>query len=107
MYPNTGLPYAYVSQGGECITSSDDPYYPFANEEEFNFTEVVMTKGLAGSVIEALLKGDCSLKDDLKHTIKSNYHLRKKIDQMENGLGVDLWMQSRLDFITWNEQHTR
>jgi len=88
-YPNAGLPCAYVPQEGECITSSDDPYYPFANKEEFNFAEVVTTKGLARTVIETLLKGNCGLKDDLKHSIQSNYHLRKKIDQMEDGLGVD------------------
>jgi len=63
-YPNAGLPCMYVPQEGECITSSDNPYYQFANEEKFNFAEVVMTKGLTGSVIRALLKGDCSLKDD-------------------------------------------
>jgi len=106
-YPNAGLPCAYVPQEGECITSSDDPYYPFANKEEFNFTEVVTTKALTGSVIEALLKGDCGLKDDLKHSLKFNYHLRKKIDQMEDGLGVDSWKKSQLKNITWNEQHTR
>jgi len=106
-YPNAGLPCAYVSQKGECITSSDYPYYLFANEEVFNFAEVATTKGLAGSVIEAFLKGDCGLKDDLKHSLKSNYHLWKKIDQMKDGLGVDSWEKSRLENITWNEQHAR
>jgi len=104
-YPNAGLPCAYVSQKCECITSSDDPYYLFANEEEFNFAEVATTMGLAGSVIEALLKGDCGLKDNLKHSLKSNYHLRKKIDQMEDGLRFDSWEKSWLENITWNEQH--
>ena len=104
-YPNAGLPCVYVHQKGECITSSDDPYYPFANEEEFIFAEVATTKGLAGSVIEALLNGDCGLKDDLKHLLKSNYHLWKKIDQMEDGLGVDSWEKSWLENITLNEQH--
>jgi len=51
MYQNAGLPCTYVPQEGEYIMSSNDPYYPFANEEEFNFAEVVTTKGLAGSVI--------------------------------------------------------
>jgi len=105
-YPNAGLPCAYVSQKGECITSSNIPYYLFANEEEFNFAEVATTKGLAGSVIEGLLKGGCGLKHDLKHSLKSNYHLQKKIDQMEDGLGVDSWEKCRLENITWNEQHT-
>jgi len=104
-YLNAGLPYVYIPQKGECIISCNDPYYPFANEKEFNFAEVAMTKGLAGSVIEALLKGDCGLKDDLKYSLKSNYHLQKKIDQMEDGLGVDSWEKSRLENITWNEQH--
>jgi len=106
-YQNASLPCAYVPQEGECITSSDDPYYPFANEEEFNFAEVVTAKGLAGSVIEALLKGDCSLKDDLKHSLKSNYHLQNKIDQMEDRLRVDSWKKSRLEEITWKEQHAK
>jgi len=60
----------------------------------------VTAKGLAGSVIEALLKGNCSLKDDLKRSLKSNYHLRKKIDQMEDGLRVDSWKKSQLKEIT-------
>jgi len=106
-YPNAGLPCAYVPQEGECITSSDDPYYPFANKEEFNFVEVVTTKGLTGSVIETLLNGDCGLKDDLKHSIKSNYHFWKKIYQMEDGLGVDSLKKSWLENVTWNEQHSR
>jgi len=107
VYPNASLPCTYVPQKAECITSSDNPYYQSANEEEFNFPEVVTTKGLTGSVIEALLKGDCGLKDNLKHSLKSNYHLLKKIDQMEDGFGVDSWEKSRLENITWNEKHTR
>ena len=104
-YPNAGLPCAYVPQVGEYITSSNDPYYPFANEEEYNFAELTTTKGLAGSVVQALLKGNCGLKDDLKNSLQSNYHLRKKIDQMEDGLGVDSWKKSRLENIAWNQQH--
>jgi len=105
---NADLPCTYISQEGECITSREDPYPLFANEEEFNFAEVVTTKGLTGSVIEALLKGNCGLKDNLKHSLKSNYQLwNLKIDQMEDGLRVDSWKKSRVERITWNEQHAK
>jgi hypothetical protein len=106
-YPDAGLPFGYIPQEGECITSSEDPYYPFANEEEFNFAELTTTNGLAGGVIQALLKCNCGLKDDLTHSCKSNYHLWTKIDLMEDGLGVDSWEKSWLENITWNEQHAR
>src|SRR5205085_363131 len=42
-------------------------------------------------------KGVCS-------SLKSNYHLRQKIDRMEDGLGHGSWKKSKLS-MAWNEEH--
>lgn len=91
---------------GECYSQQcfDNPFYPFDSEEEYNFAELVTSKGLPANVIDALLKGNCGLKDSLRASLKSNYRLRQKIDAMEDGLGHGSWKKASLD-MGWNEQH--
>lgn len=106
-YPDAGLPCAYVPQEKEYELSRTlyDSYAPFTSEEEFNFAELVTTKHLSGSVVDSMLKGNCGLNADIRNALKSNYHLRQKIDQMGDGLGVKSWRKAYLQGITWNEQH--
>ena len=63
-----------------------DPLYSFENEEEYNFAELVTLQGLSPGVIDNMLKGNYGLKDSLCSSLKSNYHLRQKIDRMEDRL---------------------
>jgi hypothetical protein len=51
-----------------------------------------------------MLKGNYGLKDCVRDSLKSNYHLRQKIDRMEDGLGHGSWKKSSLS-MAWNEQH--
>jgi hypothetical protein len=52
--------------------------------------------GLPTKVIDDLLKGNCGLKESLCDSLKSNYHLRQKIDAMEDGLGHGSWKKALL-----------
>ena len=107
-YPaaGAGAPVMYVPTLDEynakaCI---DDPFYPFGSEEEYNFAELVTLQGIPANVIDKMLKGNCGLDKGVCSSLKSNYHLRQKIDRMEDGLGHSSWKKSKLS-MAWNEQH--
>jgi hypothetical protein len=105
-YPDAGATVAYVLTDDEhnaeqCL---DSPFHPFDSEEEYNFAELVTSKGLPANVIDDLLKGSCGLKESVRDSLKSNYHLRQKIDAMEDGLGHGSWKKATLQ-MAWNVQH--
>jgi len=74
----------------------------FANE--YNFAELVTSKGLPANVMDDLLKNKRGLKDSVRSSLKSNYHRRQKIDVMEDGLGYDSCKKATLS-ITLKVQH--
>ena len=82
----------------------DDVYYPFGSEEEYNFAELVTLKGIPANVIDTMLKGNYGLDKGVCASLKSNYHLRQKIDRMEDGLGHGSWKKSTLG-MAWNKEH--
>jgi len=65
---------------------NEDPYYPFANEEEFNFAEMVIIEKFSAKSINKMLKGRVGVKDKIKASLKSN--LRQILDRMDDGLGA-------------------
>jgi len=67
---------------------------------------VIVDKFTATS-IDKMSKNNVGVKDELKASLKSNYCLRKMLDQMEDGLGADSWRRSQLDDIVWNSQHAK
>jgi hypothetical protein len=88
-YCDAGAPVAYLpttdeNDAKQCL---DNPFHLFDSEEEFNFAALVTSKGLPAIVIDDLLKDNCGLKESVCISLKSNYHLRQKINAMENGLG--------------------
>lgn len=105
-YPSAGAPVHYVPTLDEHNATAflDDPYYPFGSEEEYNFAELVTLQGISAGVIDRMLKGNCGLDKSVCSSLKSNYHLRQKIDRMEDGLGHGSWKKSKLS-MAWNEQH--
>lgn len=105
-YPNAGQPVDYTppQSEGHVEHSWADPFSPFESEEEYNFAHLVTSKGLPATVIDDLLKGHCGMKESVSNSLKSNYHLRKKIDLMGDGLGHESWKKAKLDMV-WNEQH--
>ena len=105
-YPAAGTPVAYVPTPDEHHVTAylGDPYYPFSSEEEYNFAELVTLQGIPAGVIDRMLKGNCGLDKSVCSSLKSNYHLRQKIDRMEDGLGHASWKKSKLS-MAWNKQH--
>ena len=109
-YPEAGRPVPFVpsledhQDNARHHKFAVNPLYPFENEEEYNFAELVTLQGLSAGVIDNMLKGNCGLKDTLCSSLRSNYHLRLKIDRMEDGLGHGSWKKSELS-MTWNDQH--
>ena len=105
-FPTAGMPVAYAATLDKHNVQEgfDDPYYPFSSEEEYNFAELVMLKGIPANVIDSMLKGNCGLEKGICASLKSNYHLRQKIDRMKDGLGHGSWKKSTLS-MAWNEQH--
>lgn len=107
-FPEAGTAVAYAAtleeQNAEACFQAQDPFYPFASEEEYNFAELVTLKGIPANVIDTMLKGNCGLDKDVCSSLKSNYHLRRKIDCMQDGLGHGSWKKSTLS-MAWNEQH--
>jgi len=105
-FPDSGTPVAYVASLAEHNATAYviDPYYPFGSEEEYNFAELVTLQGIPATVIDKMLKGNCGLDKCVRTSLKSNYHLRQKIDRMEDGLGHRSWKKSKLS-MAWNEQH--
>ena len=87
--PAAGMTVAYAATLDEHIVQegSNDLYYPFGSEEKYNFAELVTLKGIPANVIDTMLKGNCGLEKGICASLKSNYHLRQKIDRMEDGLG--------------------
>jgi len=84
--PNAGLPYAYVPRTDKCTPASCDLYFPFADEEEFNFAEMVIVEKFSAKSIDKMLKDNVGVKDEIKALLKSNYCLQQKINRMEDGL---------------------
>lgn len=105
-FPAAGTPVAYVPTLDEHRVTAylGHPYYPFGSEEEYNFAELVTLQGIPAGVIDRMLKGNCGLDKSICSSLKSNYHLRQKIDRMEDGLGHGSWKKSKLS-MAWNEQH--
>jgi len=87
--PAAGIAVAYAVTLDEHIMQEDsnDPYYSFDNEEEYNFTELVTLKGIPANIINTMLKGNCELEKGICASLKSNYHLRQKLNRMEDALG--------------------
>jgi hypothetical protein len=106
-YPDAGLPCAYVPRPDESIATNYDPYYPFANEEEFNFAEMVIVEKFSAKSIDRMLKDSVGVKDEIKASLKSNYCLRQMLDRMEDGHGASSWRISYLENIVWNAQHAK
>jgi len=106
-YPNAGLPCAYVPRHDEVTHANEDPYYPFTNEEEFNFAEMVIVDKFSAKSIDKMLKGSVGVKDEIKASLKSNYCLRQMLDRMEDGLGASSWQRSHLENVVWNAQHAK
>jgi hypothetical protein len=107
IYPDAGLPCAYVPRSDECAPTNCDPYHPFANEEEFNFAEMVILEKFSAKSIDRMLKDRVGVKDEIKASLKSNYCLRQMVDRMEDGLGASSWRKSHLENIVWNVQHAK
>src|SRR5205807_3581093 len=86
-FPAAGMAVAYAETLDEHIVQEgfNDPYY--GSEEEYNLTELVTLKEIPANVIDTMLKGNCRLKKGKCASLKSNYHLRQKIDCIEDGLG--------------------
>ena len=81
-----------------------NPLYPFENEEEYNFAELVTLQGLSAGVTENMLNSNRGLKDTLCSSLRSNYNFCLKKDRLEDGLGHGSWKKSELS-MTWNDQH--
>ena len=77
-FPAAGMAMVYAVTLDEDIVQegSNDPYYPFGSEEEYNFAELVTLKGIPANVIDTMLKGNCGLEKGICASFKSNYHLR-------------------------------
>ena len=97
-YPAAGTLVAYVPTLDEHHMTAhlSDPYYPFSSWEKYNFTELVILQRILAGVIDKILKGNCGLNKNVCSFLKSNYHLRPKIDHMEDGLGHGSWKKSKL-----------
>jgi hypothetical protein len=54
--------------------------------------------------IDELLKGDFPLEPSVKRSFASNYHLQKKLDMMDDGLGLQSWSKAVTN-LTWNSNH--
>jgi len=106
-YANAGLPCAYVPLPDEFTHANEDPYNPFANEEEFNFAEMVIVEKFSAKSIDKMLKGRVRVKDEIKASLKSNYCLWQMLDQMEDGLGASSWQRSHLKNVVWNVKHAK
>src|SRR5437588_10701655 len=71
--PAAGMAMAYAVTLDEHIVQegSNDPYYPFSSEEEYNFTELVTLKGIPANVIDTMLKDNCGLEKSMYTSLKS------------------------------------
>jgi hypothetical protein len=59
---------------------------------------------VTAGAIDELLKGDYPLSDSVKRSLGSNYLLRKKLDMMDDGLGLQSWLKAETK-TTWNSNH--
>jgi hypothetical protein len=57
-----------------------------------------------GTAIDELLKGDFPLDESVKRSLGSNYTFRKKLDLMDDGLGLQSWSKA-VTSVTWNSNH--
>jgi hypothetical protein len=68
---------------------------------------VIVEKFSAKSIDRILKDSLVGVKDEIKASLKSNYCLRQKVDQMQDGLGASSWWKSHLENIVWNRQHVK
>jgi hypothetical protein len=110
LFPRAGEPLInYAPQPGEtlpegCLDDAGNSFHPFDSEESFNFADLMISKGIASNVVDSLLKGNYGVKDYVKDELRSVHQVKKKIDQMTDGLGHESWRRSTLH-MGWNEAH--
>ena len=63
---------------------------------------MVTLKVIPANVIDTMLKGNYGLARDVCVALKSNYHLGKKIDHMEDALSHGSWKKSELAMV-WSD----
>jgi hypothetical protein len=98
------VPYVPTTDENDAKQCLDNPFHPFDSEEEFNFAELVTSKGLPTNVIDDLLKGNCGLEESVSDSLKSNYHLQQTIDAMEDSLGHGFWKNATLP-MAWSLEY--
>lgn len=107
-HPNPGRPISYVPTHHESTVEyrirNPHPYWPFEDQKTFNLARWCVTSGVPAWAIDELLKGDFPLEPSVKRSFASNYHLRKKLDMMDDGLGLQSWSKAVTN-LTWNSNH--
>jgi hypothetical protein len=107
-HPNRGSPLNYVLSLYESYVldsiRNPHPYWPFEDRKTFNLARWFITSGVSGTAIDELLKGDYPLDDSVKRSLGSNYILRKKLDMMDDGLGLESWSKAVTN-VAWNSNH--
>ena len=81
----------------------DDLFYPFGDEESYNFTEWLVEANVTDGNITSFFKRSMPLKDTVP--FKSAYMLRQLIDKMEDGLGWESWKEGNINDLGWNDDH--
>jgi len=116
-YPHTGLPIQYVwdptemmyiYEQNDLISNIGNPvyaYYPFEDKRSFEFVNWCISNKITQTAGDQQLKGQCyPLQENIQQSIKSVYCLKMLIKKMEDGLGMKLWMEAKIDR-TQNTNH--
>jgi hypothetical protein len=81
----------------------ENPYFPFANEEDYSLAEWFVNSGTPATHIESFFRDVKGLNEDFPRTFSSWYLLRQQILTMSDGLGFASWEQADLG-IKWTAE---
>lgn len=106
-WPEAGNVIRYGNDASRRSHFLRNPYYPFANAEDFNLAQWFIESGTPQIHINSFFKGSPKgLDPSTERHFTSSYKLNQCIDAMPDGMGWDSWKDVTLPDVTWNDKST-
>jgi hypothetical protein len=105
-FPGVGASLPPPDHAARPIDSAFDPghpWHPFDNEADFLFSRFMVEFSIGEGAMDHLLK---TLLPSLgvQHAVRSVYAVKKRIDEMQDGLGQRSWHRQRTG-LRWHDAH--
>jgi Plavaka transposase len=102
-FPGAGLPFPRTDEVPYELNENSF-FKPFSNEHHFNFAEWMVKHDISATAIDDCLSSNILQDSSLKESFPSCRSIKKKIDEMKDGLGWESWKKATTN-LQWNPRH--